>query len=277
MSLLDQNAVAVSNHDASLNKLVKALSASPEEFPNTLDRWVRWVGDASPNATVAGVLRANGVHQLEAVDQDVKTLDRAASAKTEAYARASSQDTDRVDPFGRVLFNGDANIGRLLHDPVEGENRYRAARGYDERYQHPETGRAAWDDDDRTMLDSGIDLLATLQRPQRVAAKLAPAQRLDRQLERAWSAGSDPGERKKLLDAAVGGYRQELKLLDAASPAVTQGRHGPLIPVGKMLLDNGRDDGVSPEHVALAAHVASELDRRGLDWSHFAEVAREYV
>jgi hypothetical protein len=279
MSLLDQNAVAVSNHDASLAKLMKSLSASPEEYPDTVKQWVKWVGEASPNATVAGVLRANGVHQLDAIDQDVKILDQIATARTSAYAHSAAQDTDRTDPQGlHVLLDQGDDVAAWLKDPLVAERRYRAARQLDgERYGHPVEGRERWDSEDFEAANTGWNLLKSLQRPRKLAAALKPAQRLDRQLERAWAAGSDPGERKKLLDAAVGGYRQELKLLDAASPAVTQGRHGPLIPVGKMLLDNSRDDGVSPEHVALAAHVASELDRRGLPWSDFMEVAREFV
>jgi hypothetical protein len=233
---------------------VKAIEANTDRnYQSAVELLVKAAAE-TPNVTLAAVLRDEGIHCLEQIDADLRTLDRAETAKRAAYAQAAARDDDRVTPFGNVMLDQGANVGAWLHDPVVSENRYRAARSYAEKYRHPQTGRQAWDADDREAIDVGCDLLATLERPHKLAANLAPAQRLDRQLDRAWTAGSDPGERVRLLDAAVSAHREELRLLDQAAPDRVR-LHG------VKLLDQG--DGPSGEHQALGDRVWREMEAAG--------------
>jgi len=249
---------------------VKAIEANTDRnYQSAVELLVKAAGE-TPNVTLAAVLRGEGIHCLEQIDADLRTLDRAETVKRAAYAQAAAKDpTERVTASGNVMLDQDASIGEILHSPVVSEDRFRAARPYDERYRHPQTGRQAWEDDQRTYLDANVDLLATLQRPAKLAANLAPAQRLDRMVDRAWRAGSDPGERVKLLDAAIGEHRAELRLLDQATPAPDRVRlHG------RMLLDQGDPN---DRGRALAAAVEARLAAEGRPWSDFMMVLDEVL
>lgn len=273
--ILDRNAFTLYDDRPALDPLIKALALERGcEYPTALESFMRWSSAAGRGATVRAVLRSEQVN-LDAVVADVKTLDQAEAVKVAAYRAAAPNDTARIDAFGRVLLDQDANPGRMLHDKIEAENRYRAGRKFDERYQGP-GGRAAWDEDEHTALDAGIDLLATWQRPLTLAAAQAPARKLASTVDRALQAGDTPQERKMLLDQAVAGHRSEMRLLDAArGPTQASGtRHGPLFPVQ---LDAFRDDWVSPEARLLDAEVKSELERRGLDWDQYQTVLHEVM
>jgi hypothetical protein len=272
--ILNRNAFTLYDDRAALDPLIKALALERGcEYPTALESFMRWSSAAGRGATVRAVLRSEQVN-LDAVVADVKTLDQAEAAKAAAFAQAAPKDTARVDAFGRVLLDQRANVGAMLHNEVESENRYRAGRKFDERYQGPD-GRQAWDADNTIALDAGIDLLATWQRPLTLAAAQAPARKLAHHVDRALQAGDTPQERKMLLDQAVAGHRSEMRLLDRASPGVTDRLHGPLFPV--KLLDNGHDDWVSPEARLLDAEIKAELTRRGLDWSEYRTVMHEVM
>jgi hypothetical protein len=257
--------VTAAARDRGLNRAARAIEANTDHDYNGALGMLIKASAETPHLTLAAVLADEGIHNLEAIDRDLTTLDRADTVKRAAYAAAAAKDTDHVTPSGNVRLDAEPEeVARWLRDPVAGEARYRTARGFDPRYQHPETGRAAFDADERTMLDANVDLVASLGRSARLAANLAPAQRLARQLERAWTAGSDPGERVRLLDAAVSAHRQELRLLDQATPAPDRVRlHG------RMLLDQGD---TNDRGRALAAAVEARLAAENRPWGDFMMV-----
>jgi hypothetical protein len=266
--LLDTSMAALAR--GGMARAVKAIKANTAlDVKAATDLLVNAACD-SPRLTLAKVLGDEGIHNLDQIDVDLRTLDRAESARTAAYAQAKALDDDQLTPTGNVRLTAEPEeVARWLEDPVAREARYRTARGFDPRYEDQATGRQAWIADDRMQLDVGVDLLKTLGRKVKLAQALAPAQRLDRMVDRAWRAGSDPGERVKLLDAAIGEHRAELRLLDQATPAPDRVRlHG------RMLLDQGDPN---DRGRALAAAVEARLAAEGRPWSDFMMVLDEVL
>ncbi len=215
-NLLDVNAEALTRDQQSFNKVLLAASPNPHDYPATLESFLKCLSEAGPGASTADVLsRMPGGFNRPDVESDIKTLDAADLVKAEAGARVAQLD-DPTDGLGRVLLDADADIGSMLHDPVVAENRYRAARPYDERYQHPQSGRAAFDLDEKTFLDAGLDLVKTLRRPAKVEQAEQLPRYLERQIDSAWRAGRSPQERRILLDTIAADHRRVVKMLDRA-------------------------------------------------------------
>jgi len=258
MSDLDLNAHQLTTdfaHNRQLDRVVRSVALERGVgYPAAHKSLMRWTADAPRGATVRAVLAGAGEQiSLTAVQQDLTTLETA--ALVQAHAAAGATVDTPVDAQGRVYLAADANIGAMLHDPVVSENRFRAGRQYDPRYEHPETGRAAWDADERIMLDSHRDLLETLALPHRQAAAAEAPQQLARGLERAMRQGDGPVGRRKLLDSAIREHDSQMRLLDRAQPDVP--RHH-----GTVMLDQDQG-GPSAENIALAAELWRESERTG--------------
>ena len=82
------------------------------------------------------------------------------------------------------MIDSDADVGGMIGDPTEFERRFsRARRAAPGMYQTGEAGRERFREEDRMHLDSGLDLVRTLERVGELQAAGTRRAQLTRRLE----------------------------------------------------------------------------------------------
>lgn len=150
----------------------------------------------------------------EYMAESLTLLERRDAAVAKAYERASEPIMLDRDPRGMVLLDqgGDAaggtgatatvDIGAALTDPAERERRLARARKLDGSYSGDE-GRKRFDFEDRVQLESGKDLVRTLEANAAERAAQHEAQQVAAQLDRTLVASSDKRAKLKTLERQI--------------------------------------------------------------------------
>jgi hypothetical protein len=215
--LLNRNAGDVlCDHDA-IDRLCQAASdASGRPWLHIFEGFMRSASD--PSLSASDALRSAGVKQLASVAEGLRMLERA-DAELAAHHRNAAQvleADERLDPMGRVLLDAD-RAAEILTSDTERQKRWQRAfkRGRAD-------DRERWDMEDGLSLESGIDLLATAERGERMAQLRAGDQQLLKVLNTAIATGHRTGEGLKVLDAAIREARSGQISLAAAEPTGTR-------------------------------------------------------
>ncbi|HXB16398.1 MAG TPA: hypothetical protein VNV44_11725 [Solirubrobacteraceae bacterium] len=176
----------------------------------------------SERTTLGGLLGQVGVKQLDAVEQDSRLLaerDTAAQRTLDA-GLAPVRDLD-VDGQGHVLLDKDADVVTLLRDENTRERRWRRARELD---AHNYGDRETFDREDMMLLEAGLDLVATLERPATVRAAHEAAAATARELDQVIDANAAKRSRLFTLDSAISTLEAERELADNGTPATSRPR-----------------------------------------------------
>ncbi|HXP38207.1 MAG TPA: hypothetical protein VN817_10615 [Solirubrobacteraceae bacterium] len=172
---------------------------------------------SAPDKTRA-ILSKIGIKELDLFEDDVRLSgERDDAIVRELDASLAEVDRERLDGDGRVLLDADTDVAHLLNDPEAKERRWRQARDLDPRYRD----RGTWESDELLALDSGVDLVATLTRPARIAAAHQKAAGKAKELDAILESDRTTTARTRELDQAIGkleaarnGRRSDLKQLD---------------------------------------------------------------
>jgi hypothetical protein len=247
MKLLDLPIRQVFDDRELLNRIVTTISHDRGlTYLDSLERF----HDAVDSATVNGspILRT-ALEWAQVVPEDVEAsvtvLERRDGAVNRAFERAAGPLLlEQTDARGLVtLDQGDAgvaqgritgavasrgdvplgkvDIGRILHDPAEGERRLQRMRKAQPNAWDGEAGRARFKAHDRQMAESNVDAVRSAERPFELRQAQAAGARVGAQLDAAIATAGDKRLRLRLLDeeiAKLAGEREELKP-SAADPA----------------------------------------------------------
>jgi hypothetical protein len=189
---------------------------------------------SAPDKTRA-ILSKIGIRELDLFEDDVRLSgERDDAIVRELDASLAEVDRERLDGDGRVLLDADTDVAHLLNDPEAKERRWRQARDLDPRYRD----RGIWESDELLALDSGgVDLVATLTRPARIAAAHQKAAGKAKELDAILESDRTTTARTRELDQAIGsleaarnGRGRDVKQLDDGDPVTFVS-----LPGGKML------------------------------------------
>jgi hypothetical protein len=228
MKLLDTPIRQVFSDRELLNRVVSTISH--ERGLTYLDALERF-HDAVDSATVNGSPILRTALEWAQVDPDdveaaVTLLERRDGAVAAAFDRAAGpllvEKTDArglvtldqgdagVAPgriTGAVASRGDvplqADIGRILTDPAEGERRLARMRAAQPSAWDGDAGRTRFKAHDRLMAESGVDAVRTAERPGELLEAQAAGNRVGAQLDQAISAAGDKRQRLRLLEAEI--------------------------------------------------------------------------
>ena len=154
---------------------------------------------AGPDRTRA-VLAKLGIKELDLFEDDVRLSgERDDAIVRELDASLAEVDRERLDGDGRVLLDADTDVAHLLNDPEAKERRWRQARDLDPRYRD----RATWESDELLALDSGVDLVATMTRPARIAAAHQKAAGTAKELDAILESDRTTSARTRELDQVI--------------------------------------------------------------------------
>jgi hypothetical protein len=185
--------------------------------------------------SVGEALQAAGFRNLDAVAQDLTTVERADAAKQAIHQKALGLHQLDASTSGTASPSaGLAKIDAATYADVMGAQPVHWARLHEarrlpggEEFQGPH-GQDRFAHQDRETADAGFDMVATRHRA--AAAQAARSQTVNaiQKLDAALAQGKTPGERRRLLDAAAS---EELRQLDAISPVSGSAPPGSSAPV----------------------------------------------
>jgi hypothetical protein len=216
MKLLDLPIRQVFDNRELLNRIVTTISNDRGlTYLESLEKFHDAVDSATANGSP--ILRT-ALEWCQVVPEDIEAsvtlLERRDGAVAAAFERAGGglvtldQGDAGVAPgriTGAVASRGDvplqADIGRLLHDPAEGERRLARIRVAQPNQWDGEAGRARFKQHDRQMAEAHVDAVLTAERPF--------------ELRRARAAADKVGERLDQAISESGSKRQQLRLLEA--------------------------------------------------------------
>jgi hypothetical protein len=190
------------DYDRVLRAVSRELDAPYHEAMEALDRSYKTAQSRyrTTPPTVREVLGGAGAKELDALQTAVFMLEqRDELVGRQLDAALAPVRAERVDGQGRVMLDEDFDVAALLHSPEVRERRWRAARELDQRYQN----RSTWDTEDTLHLDSGIDLLASMTRPLRIAQASSAAATTGKELDAIIESDRDQRTRTRELDAAI--------------------------------------------------------------------------
>lgn len=188
------------------------------------DRITKATEDLGPSATVGKALEAAGISakKLDAIAQDVRTLEKADEARAAIRqlaadsttttiskgdaakvdpnkgGRATPKGAENFDPDGNAKIDGET-YEAVLSAPVKSRRLFEARKLVGGEYDG-EAGASKFSAEDRASAEMGVDLLKTLQARRGRASTANRAQAASRRLEAAITRGKSAGERRKLLD-----------------------------------------------------------------------------
>lgn len=258
-SVLDQPVDVLLNDSSQTARLVRAVQSrrgvSYEEALRLL------LDTADPRTSLLGrgpytartVLDSLSGGAAEEVVAEVRLLERRDGVWQKTLERESAGAlAEPVDSQGRVLLD-DAAVGRVLGSAEEFEARlFRIRRATSNTYDGPD-GAAVFRQLDRSAAASGIDIVATAERPQRLRAAQAKAGDAVRRLDAIIAQDGSPADRLRLLEQEIARSG-----LEDATSATRTGSPGVMT-----LDDSAAAAAVTPS--ARAAHDAAMtlLERRG--------------
>lgn len=266
MSLLDKPARALPNDRPAFHRLLRSVELSTGR--SYMDCYAAFSkGAGHGGGTVGAALRAGGVHELNAIAEDLTTLERADQARDQINKAAakmlddagtgfmpggapSSIPTGRPDSRPRIDGPTYATVKEAAAKGLPDYERLHAARKLDRSgaYEGPE-GEQAWKAHDLRHAEAGIDLLGTMQQDAGLKQVQQQAGRATQRLDAALRQGKTPAERRRLLDAAVSAELRQLQA-PASAAAPRTARQGPLIQ-----LDDGGRSPLSAEAREIAARI----------------------
>ena len=235
------------------------------------------------SGTVRELFQWASVNAPDDLAEDVKLLERAATEAEAAYQHDTRKLTqEQTNAMGMVLLDSgaggrSADVGAMIGDPAEFERRFhRARRAAPHMYEAGAPGRERFREDDRLHLDSGLDLVRTLERGNELQAAGARRAQLTRQLEQTLTGTADKRARMRMLDGEIAKLREErdriaphaptldpesgqLRTLDQHEKSYTEQIDEPELQL--QIIDRKRELGESYEdarrHVLEAAHAAA--------------------
>jgi hypothetical protein len=150
--------------------------------------------------TLGEVIGETGVKDLERFDRDCQMV----TERDEAVTRQLEADlvpvkAQKVNEQGQVLLGEDFDAAAYLHDDERRERAWRAARTLSADYGD----RRRFDETDVMLLEGGVSLLATLERPAQIAKAHEGAGELARTLDNIIESDRTTTARTKELDQAV--------------------------------------------------------------------------
>ncbi len=154
---------------------------------------------ATPDTT-RSVLAKMGIRELDLFADDVRlTGERDEALVRELDAGMTELSDENLDAQGRVLLDADADVATLLNDPTTKERRFRQARERDPRY----ASREVWDADEAVALEANIDLIATMDRPAKMAAVRRGVAETAKQLDAVLETDRTASARTRELDQVI--------------------------------------------------------------------------
>jgi hypothetical protein len=167
----------------------------------------RTLGQALGSVSIA-------VAKPDGVLEGVKLLESADDQLAETYARDTQQlRAEPVNARGVVQLAEDADVGAMLADPVERENRLARARRAAAGAFDGDEGRNRFFDDDRMHLEAGLDLVRTFERASEIRTAEASHAQQRRELDQAVNDARGARHQARTLDsriASLRGQRDEL-------------------------------------------------------------------
>ena len=289
---------AVFEDRALLGRVVRAVQLDQNcDFVTALDQL--HAGTDHAMSLGGGTLREalEWVGDDEYLAQSLRTLERRDAVVESAQKRDLDEQPDlRRDQMGRVFVNqGDGtttDIGAALSDPVERERRFQRARHFDARYEAPVKGRGIFDLEDRVHLESGVDLVKSLEAPPGQRDRIAQQQTnvMVQALDQAIAAGADKRQRLKLLDAEIAKLEGPTLMAREAVGAqlraeVAETDRG-IVRMLDQLSGDQPDDHVRTLDVSqlqvldsssLYDRIHRHMEANGLPQTHFAKLLDQYT
>ena len=195
------------NHEV-LDRMLRVLARTLDcDYVTALEKWT----NASKSQhelyknpgevdTARGVLKHAGVKELDTFGHDLQmTLDRDIFVGRRLEADLMAVKDEPTDADGNVLLEQGFDLPALLHSDEKKERRWRAARALNPAYAN----REHWEADDLLHLESGVDLLRTLERPAKLAAARKGASDLAIQLDQIIESDHSSTVRVRELDTAI--------------------------------------------------------------------------
>ncbi len=225
---LDADYRAVFNDGKLLDRVVRSIAMDQDgNYVKALEQ----LHDGTDSARDAGkrTLRAaleGTKSKPDDVQANLTMLQRRDAAVAAAHQRELEPITlERTNSQGLVLLDqGDDNgndsgsgvtvdVGLALADPVERERRLARARKLAPNAYSGEKGRQDFFDTDRLHLESGIDLVRTMERGREIQTAQRKAEGVARQLDQAISSTIDKRQQLRLLDAEIAKLEGKLQPL----------------------------------------------------------------
>ncbi len=228
-----------------LNRVLDAVekNSSGISYLDAYRRFENAAMELGGGASVASVLQAAGLHDLDAVAQDLTTLERADAAKQKIHdtvARLHQLDAGSSGAAsataGQPPKLDAATYAKVMGaEPVAWERLHEARRlpgGVE--FEGP-GGQERFVQLDRQHADAGLDFVAGRRQAREVGAARREITDATRRLDAAIEKGKTPAERRRLLDSAA---TEGLRQLDAMSPPSTAPTSRAAIPERLKQLDS---------------------------------------
>jgi hypothetical protein len=274
LALMDRPAYEVMQDHTEFDRIARAicLERGDDDYLGAVEAYTAaWENARSvngPGQTVAQVLSVAGIAPAE-VEAGVRLLDRRDAGlklQLDANVSAITPADVPVDAAGRVGLAPDADVGALLVNKEEMERRLARMKAADPRgrfggpWDDGDHGRQRFKDADRAWVEARLDLVATAERAQALAAAKAKSEHLARQVDEEIREGIAHQAGVKALDQHLAALHGDLVTTRAQRAAVgVAGEPGP----GRVfLLESQAAATASGDFARERAYLLDEL---GLD------------